>query len=437
MMKSDPTAKLPVWIAWCGLLLSLAFCWHLSIQAKGIDYYHFWAIPQFEQAELEFADVYNPYLHSNLVDHVQSKQPDIDSERLKKWLAENNRLYQTNLHPTGTPFFYTVNRLFTNVDQPDFGFTLFQLLALVTFTVGSILLSRSFGASWFWATALTAALLLLHRGLHSDLGVANVNRLQFGFFSCSIWFWQTTEKPNLPFRSGIVGLLFGLLIMYKPNTALIVLPAVAMLLDRQYSVMCWFLGGIFCGGLIGWFCILGEQPSATWEAWRQYINVSSDQPFSLESGNYALSRLFSDSSVQAVSIGLIVLLLGIVFGAVSDTRMNATSSKSNNQQLATRYATIACIGLILPLISGPLSWGHYFVLSVPSALAVLFSIESTSRWQTAAGIGLLLCGAAVFSRLPVTPGWLLLISIQLGVSLLLLSGLNLLYSQQQTADRNP
>jgi hypothetical protein len=415
------------------MALGLGSSWQIARLASGIDYLHIWSLAGWNRLTPTFSDIYDRQRHADIVGELQQVADDWQSPRLNEWLQRNRLLYPTGFHPTGTPWFYSANRWSSGGWPgwgPDAGYRVFQTVSILVFAVGCVWLGISCGMRWWQALWLTGLLLILHRGLHSDAGVANVNRLQCGWFGISIGIFRGF-LPRAPLVACLVwGGLLGLLAMYKPNAGLaVLLPAAALLIDGLWRPWGVFVAGIAAGVAAGLLATPGGQPLDTWLAWRGYAASIADQPFALMAGNYSLPRLLPDPWVGPFSLGLTLLLVAAVIWQIIRTRPADRGAFA--EALGSRYVILAGTGLLLPLICAPVAWGHYMVLGIPLAIMLIalpLNPSGTSgNTRTAGGIrlagiaGLLLCGWVPLSLLPGIPAEVVLLSIQLGLCLLLAS----------------
>ena len=201
-MSPAESHKKYFWIAIVVLALGLFGAWRIASSNSGIDFFHIWGVGTAKAPKLPFTRIYDKEYHPAFMAELREYAKLYPSERLDLWLTENDRLYDSGFHPTGTPFFYTVHAISHGGSPeglgPDVAFWNFQVFSTLLFVLGCTLSGVAFGLRWTQAVLLTALLLILHRGLHSDIGVANVNRLQCGITGFAIWLLKLMADKGQP-----------------------------------------------------------------------------------------------------------------------------------------------------------------------------------------------------------------------------------------------
>lgn len=438
MHSATPTSKLPIIVASVIVALGVARGYQITNNSSGIDYFHIWAVPEIANSTSIPSCIYDARMHSELLDQFQIRhitdKPESDSkQRLQGWLDENRKLYKSGLLPTGSPFFYYANSRHKTGDA-ETDFWIFQIGCTVLFIVGIVLFGRACGIELWKSLSFAGLLLLLHRGLQSDIGVANVNRVQVFLFAMAIWPigkpLQGDSPKSLPLKGSVCwlvsGFVFGLATLYKPN--MLVAPLlmwVALILDSHWkraiaNAIGFAIGCCLGIGLTSLF--FGWGSSDLWWEWRDYLTTIVHEPFALEAGNYSLTAwLFRAEFLENASLGITLsLAVGVGFW------LWMTRSIEFQHR---RYWLSAAMGLVIPLATGPVMWGHYLVLSVPVAMILLFGfVDLQKYWATMlAGIGLALTGIVPVTWIgDIAPHWIL-ISLQFGLGLLIVASLGLLY----------
>jgi hypothetical protein len=376
---------------------------------------------------------------------------------------ENRQFYRDGVHPTATPLLYATHGCL-QLREPEIDYWMFQIAGTVALAAGCILIGGACGMRLVASLLIAAAMLLAHRAVQLDIAVANVNRLQVGVFAIAFgWMarasagrtaWQTgadiqsasTQPPHpgpLPRIGGegttsagplelamawiLAGGVLGWLILYKPNMLLAgALPGTALLIDARWrAALGMFVGGV--AGAAGGFAVgMIYFGRGTWLAWFEYVSGVWSQPFALEAGNYALPRLLADSSLRGGSLAITGILIALIIIRIAATRSRA-ARESNSNGVPGRYAFLAAIGLCVPLVSAPVTWGHYIVLSIPLAVVMTCiavrrgEARSTADYVALAGIGLTMLVPATW--IPGTAPVVVLLTIQTGLLLLLAAAL--------------
>lgn len=411
---------------------------------SGIDYLHFWIIPR-AVTDWDIRDIYNARAQELILQNAEQQSPEELSAdgwaRLKSWLDDYAQLYETGLNPTGTPFFYTVQNQLAGSDI-EIGFFCFQWAS----TFGLIIAVGLIGAAlrappWSWIL-LAGLLLAIYKPLFLDVQVANVNRFQLLQVTLAIGAGLSLQTRN---RWLLAGLILGLAAAYKPNVLLSSV-ALGMLLfvDSRRRDGLLFVAGWIVAILVAFIAgsIYMGTPAA-WSDWWIYFGGVWDEPFSLESGNYSLCLLGPHAAMKPLSMLLtLLLLLGLTWRFWSTRCVTDPPGQSEaNSSLAIQSRAIVAMaaGLLIPLFSGPVAWGHYFTLAIPM-LAVLL----IAGWELRRRLPVI-CGATGFVLLGLIPGiqmadmtlWVTLVSLQLGVIILLFGAWSLLAVGQETADISP
>ncbi len=426
MSAADSSFRLPLIVSMVLVLLGLGHCYLVAERSSGIDYFHLWAVP--EMAQSSQTSIYDAANHPRLLGefqrlHGQANGNSPASDRLRNWLSENKRLYKTGLHPTGSPFFYAANGFFRS-GNVETDFWVFQTVSTLVFVLGIWLFGLSCGAGNSNSLLFAAAFLFLHRGLESDVGVANVNRIQIGLFGLATWFfsrYKPGEREENLLGWFVGSLILGVATAYKPNVFLAqLLVCIALAVDKQWKCFMAALAGFLVG------CIAAMAAGALyfgtadiWWQWREYLNTITQSPFDISAGNYAVwPLLLAAKPLQMASLLSTLAVTGIFCAILWKSRLRAFSGP--------RYILAAAAGLAIPLVTAPVTWGHYFVLSIPLAMALLIlpyvnSATSTRlKWSVGCGwIGLVITGLVPFGLIRGVIPEVILCSIQLGLMILL------------------
>ncbi len=406
-------------------------------RSSGIDFFHFWIVPRLVESGAGETGVYSRARRDVIVAEVDEIAQDVDSPRVDKWAGESRRLYPDGLHPTATPLLYATHGSL-QTRNVEFDFMAFQAAGIAVFLMGCLLIGEACGLPLATSLLIAGLLLLFHRGVHSDIGVANVNRFQAGMFAVAFgWIarWRTGDgrAGRLATATGwiLAGVILGWMIGYKPNTLLAaILPGVALLFDRRWSCALLFLIGGVAGGVAGLEVGARYMGGVSWLEWRDYVAEVWHEPFALEAGNYALSRLLNDPALKSGSAILSAILIVAMLVWMWRTRAaNRPSHHVEPERAPGRYARLAAAGLVVPLISGPVTWGHYLVLSIPLAIIVAARMISDHHHRSFAWMIVASMAIGLTALLPTTwiPGlgatWTL-VSIQSGLAVLLFTGLD-------------
>ena len=197
------------------------------------------------------------------------------------------------------------------------------------------------------------------------------------------------------------------------------------------SYLLGWIGGVsFAAGLGAW--MFGVQEG--WVSWYEFVSQIWLAPFQLEHGNYALARLASDDWLRTVSLSITTVLSMGMVALIWATRHGKSTDYVSGQvrnSAEHRYGLIAAMGLVLPLIAGPVMWGHYTLLTVPLALFLIFDNVSTAEAKrtpkssgpvTLAWLGLIGTALVPITVIPNIHGVWVLVSLQLALGVLIVGG---------------
>ncbi len=400
---------------------------------SGIDYLHFWIIPR-SVADWDIRNIYDPQAQELILQRAEQELPEELSAdglaRLNIWLDDYRQLYETGLNPTGTPFFYAVQNLPGGKDI-EIGFLCFQWASTFGLIVAVGLIGAALRAPpWSWIL-LAGLLLAIYKPLFLDIAVANVNRFQLLQVALAIGAGLALRTRN---RWLIAGLILGLAASYKPNVLLgSVALAILLVVDSRRRDGVLLMAGWLAATLVALAAgsIFMGTPAA-WSDWWVYFGRIWDQPFPLESGNYSLCLLGPHPAMKPISMLLtLLLLLGLTWRLWSTrwvTDPDAPPAAQPSLAIQTRAMVAIAAGLLIPLLSGPVAWGHYFTLAIPMLVVLLLA-----GWELRLRLPVI-CGATGLVLIGLIPGlqiadvtlWVTLFSLQLGVVVLMIGGWSLL-----------
>jgi len=407
-----------------------------NFDLKSIDYLHFWIVPQ-SQRNLGIDSVYSPSDHPRILDNARAEAESQGSERMLAMIETNSRLYETGLSPTGSPFFYTVLGL-VQTGQFDRDLTIFQLASTLLFAVGVWLLGRAAGLKPWVTLAILAALLVFFRPLQVDSSVANSNRLLVFLFACFGWSVCKERPSHL-----LGGLLLGFAVAFKPSFALVPVFAMTYLAIRRrpknlaalaLGLVLGLSGAVIFGA--GYFESLDS-----WTLWQGFVSDTLRQPFLIEHGNFSLHKLLdANSQMLSLTIAGVCWLAFVAASAIGNKSQDSLAgvdavagnesknlsencrglahfAESSEQNVPVplsskafrigsssnrEFALCGSAGLLAFLMSSPLVWAHYFVLTVPAIVLLAGDCirQKQHTLQRYASISLLVVGTVTVSALP-------------------------------------
>ena len=279
----------------------------------GIDYLHFWVIPQAQRLE-RIESVYDASSHDVIFSWAKSIADAQNSSRLASNLGENARLYETRLQPTGSPFFYaTFGILQTGNFETDYW--IFQTISSLLFVVAVCLLGRVAKLKISICILVCLGLAILYRPLRVDFLVANTNRIQLFMFGL-IAILLAGKKP----QSFSAGTAIGLAVAFKLNFLFLPIFVIGgCLVDKRMTDLRNICAGVVVGAILGVLAgavYFGSIDS--WFQWHDYVTSVLDKPYSPELGNYSTTVFHGAGSNNFVALGS-MLLFWILCYAISVT----------------------------------------------------------------------------------------------------------------------
>ena len=393
-------------LAGLALLIAVFFSFSRATAPTEIDFVHYQTMLRF-QRDMGGVSIYEKNDHPEIFETMlrvaeATPDPNRDESSLATLMKEQKRFYPQGLHPTGSPFLYAA---WGCVSLGDFDADLFryQLFNNFLFSFGLLLvfdrllerLTDRTGREFmfllfsFW---VVVHFFLLFRPLVIDLQVGNSNRLQAGLICVLSVLLQSgiegfATRGKAKWLVLVAGVLLGGLFAYKPNVlgfVILLMFGTACFCQRRVAV---FLASGFGVGLVASlaFAMIAFGDLLIWLKWQAYLSESLGESFPMEKGNYALVGLLSPQFVKSVSsILFCLLLMGGVLVAFKDRKKitggtDRSSAGEPGQKLPGRATIVlAMYGLVLPLLTAPLAWGHYYVLALPAAFAC---IPSGGVWK--------------------------------------------------------
>ena len=287
---------------------------------------------------------------------------------IDEWLAIQRDFYKSGLDPTGTPFLYSVHGLLS-LNDPRTSYWLFQYVSSIAFVIGIGLLGLAFGLDpWQWLMA-AGMLLLLSLPVMCDISVANVNRLQIFQIGLMGWLLVSTLKDRRLFWCGLI---FGLATLYKPTVMFAgALLCLVMLIDRRFNQLGFFVFGAAIALVV---VIIGTaiHLDLSWFDWKNYVSKLWNRPLpdSIQWANLASTSLVPQSMWRFATLSFTVVLSGLFCIRAWHTR-NRSGHANPESPIGIRELTAVMSGLLVPLVAGPLAWGHYFTLAIPIGILLV------------------------------------------------------------------
>ena len=360
---SEPTLMIAALL----LVVVLSTAWHVNYsRSAGIDFYQFWLVGH----AVEEGSVTNVYSLEGREELTRIGARLASTPGGSRRLVEATRTREI-FENFSTPFLYACfGRFFTGDYDGDYARYQVVCLLVLAAAVGWFGRALGYGAS---ATFLLVLVVVLgFRPALSDLLVGNVSRLELGTVALALGVLRSTR----PWREVAAGALLGLLLVFKPNTVLVVLLLPLLwIMSRRWGRLLRHGAGMALGAAIAigvsWLHFGSLRPWFDWFAAMGRIEAESN--LASQSGNFSLARALMESGVPdpslALSAGLsvaaaVALWLSARRAAPVSTGPGVATSRPGDV-LFTAEVTTAAIGLGIPLLGFHLAWMHYFVLALP------------------------------------------------------------------------
>lgn len=388
-VRSTPPAGFDSFAALAMLLGVFAVfdAWNYATQMPGIDFYQFWVAGQVIAGPV-FADVYSEtadrergeeYFRKSLILPVRSRQRRVAAER---------RRFETY----STPFLYTLFGLAASGDY-ERDYTRYQFVCLVTTVLSIIVLCKCLDYPTAAIPLAIVVLMVWFEPFRSDVRVGNVAQIQLGTLAGFVWLQR---QAKLPYRHAIAGLVLGLSVAFKPNTAPIaVFLCVTWLLNGRLRKLSSTLAGAAVAALIAFFVSNAAFGSAScWSQWLSKLSrlSTSDGVIEVAMGNYSLARIldeqtgFRELTGFRTEIPLVLVLSSAAVACLWKTRRtssaiaeHASSSKTMSERELHEDMLAIGIGAAVTLLVSQLAWLHYFLLLIP---LILFLLRPATRKAT-------------------------------------------------------
>lgn len=362
MGRSGQTFKDPLsLILACLVVLALSGAWLYAKQAAGIDYYVTWVAADAVESD-NTQNIYAQSARNKLTAQYRNKAVALPDTSKQKQVAA----FWKELTMTATPFLYWVTSFTVSGDyEKDLKYWLLVTLILVS---GSILaLCRLLAYTPATSLAILLPALVWFMPFYSNMNVANVNGVQLGLITLSLWLTSRGSETAKLFATGVV---IALTVMFKPNLA-----PVALLFGggwavrQQYQRLLVSLGGMAAGAFIAVLVSSIWMGSVTvWLDWFNYIREFVDGGPGPKGGNYSIiTQLASDISPLgqlAAAIFLCLLVLACLWWGRRRLPASIDAEAAKSREFIEN-ASLVAVGCIIPMLTSTLVWLHYYLLVIP------------------------------------------------------------------------
>ncbi|MCU0230106.1 MAG: hypothetical protein MUC67_01885 [Acidobacteria bacterium] len=397
---SDPSYVLGAML----LIVALSTAWHVHYsRSAGIDFYQFWLVGHAVDAG-RVSSVYSLEGREEL-SRIGARLAATPGGSRRLVEAARTRAIFENF---STPFLYACfGRLYTGDYDADY--LRYQFVCFVALAAAVGWFGRALGYRAIAAYLLVVLVVLGFRPGLSDLLVGNVTRLELAAVALALG----ALRGARPWREVVAGVLFGLLLCFKPNAFLLVaLLPLLWLLHRRWGRLLRSGVGILLGaGFAIGASALFFGSLRPWLDWLTAMGrIEAESNLASQSGNFSLARALIERGLPDPSLALtagLTLAAAIALGIGARRHPladgGAAAPSRPGDDLFAAEVTTAAVGLGIPLVGFHLAWMHYFVLALPLMFCALRPIApaasgawtSTGRWLAALVGTLLLFGGPV------------------------------------------
>lgn len=341
--------------------LSLMGAWQYTKEYVGLDYYVTWVAADAVKNDTPH-NIYEASSRLTLAVEYRNKADALTDAPKQKLVAGHLK----ELHMTATPFLYWVTGVFASGDYEN-DLATWQLLSLFLVTASILVLCRLLGYPPATSLAILLPVLVWFMPLYSNLRVANVNGIQLGLISLILWLLSRRADGRYLF---IIGLLTGLLVMFKPNIA-----PVALLfggvwaIRRQYGKLLASLSGMATGAITAVLVSSIWLGNATaWLDWFNYIRQYVDGGPGERGGNYAIITQLSIGTSPLIQLSATVFLCLLCLFLFWWGRRGVTTAgpdKAGTHREFVENALLIAMGCTIPMLTSTMVWLHYYLLTIP------------------------------------------------------------------------
>ena len=359
----DPATLLAAVLAAAGLVQS----WDLGRKSPGIDFYQFWVVAQLI-GRADVPSIYAEDAHPRLgAEFIRRALTDDDSERRRAAA----RVWQV-LEPTATPMLYSAFRPFAGLRYDD-AHLVFRILSLAALTAAVLTLAVLLGHSAVVALLMLALVNVAFRPLKTDVQVGNINEVQLAAVAAYLWLSSRRDRDR---RQAVAGALLGALVLFKPNLVAVLPVLAAMWLARgRRPKLVRQAVGVAAGILVALAVTMAVFGSLSpWPEWLEFMRVFPPSKIPLRYGNVGLARLVYETLDLRLAPWLAILFMVVTLGCVwmGRARVPAAEAAADDPlRAAAEDAAALGAGCFVYLLSAPLVWIHYLLLSLPAALLLL------------------------------------------------------------------
>lgn len=332
------------------------------------DFYQFWVVGQ----AIQFMDLTNIY-------------SDQDRQRIGEYflkLALKQRasiphikaaLERRVIEPAGSPFLYSIFLLFST-GQYDFDYEVFRILSSIAYILSIVFICHMLKVPRLLTVAFILFFTEFFDPFRRDMLEGNVNQVQFGIITLILWLRSRKGKN---WNEIAAAAILGLLIMFKPNLALLfIFLLMGTLFMKSIRPALLLTGGVGLGIGFGFglpLLLFGKVCNwAQW--WRSFPQMVLIEKYMKRS---FLGILFGtgDAAPYYFLMFFLVIcpfLIILISKIIAKTHEQSESKIGRSLEFDFSLDLLMIgFGVCVYLLSSPLVHFHYFTLIVPFLLFVL------------------------------------------------------------------
>lgn len=330
---------------------SLLHAWAYARALQGLDYYQFWAVAQ-AATQGHGEDAYSPEGRRRMGAAFEARAEASSSDR---WRGVARARWTFDTY--STPFLYTVVASGVSGEY-DRDYLTFQAVSLLTYALAIGLLCRCLGFSIVEGGLILAYAVTAFEPFLSDQRVGNVARLQTAGLALAM---VLLSRRRAGWDAG-AGALLGLSTAFKPNMAV---STAAVILGLLFARAPRRSLAVAIGASVGMLAAVLASAArfGRIDLWASWMRALLDLPpgvVRMDQGNYAPLALLGTSRAMAAAVPLTLLLVVALSRAARSVPPSAEPG-----------AHLAALGALVGLMTGPLTWLHYYMLALPALLDLL------------------------------------------------------------------
>jgi len=207
--------------------------------------------------------------------------------------------------------------------------------------------------------------------LFSDVRVANVNQIQLGLLALFLWL---QARYALRIKDFLGGIALGFTVMFKPNLVFVILMlTLCWMINRRFRKVALEYAGIITAVTAAFIISSVSLGSARcWNEWFTAILSAPRDMIKLSFGNIGLAMLILDRfNIDAAKYLIFIFASFAVLFIWLGRRRVIIEGEDDKEKAFFEDVLMVIAGSLIYLLSCPLVWLHYFILTIPAALFIL------------------------------------------------------------------